>query len=109
VVQQVSATTSAFSLLGVPAQFAVDAAELSKKHHKMQLRLHPDRFANVESDAVKDVAEAASSAVNEAKVALHDPLRRGLHMLEQQGHHVRSAGAPTGSEFRFTRPSMKTV
>eukprot|EP00037_Helgoeca_nana_P022086 m.224583 g.224583 ORF g.224583 m.224583 type:complete len:305 (+) comp25883_c0_seq1:1281-2195(+) len=89
VVQQVSATTSAFSLLGVPAQFAVDAAELSKKHHKMQLRLHPDRFANVESDAVKDVAEAASSAVNEAKVALHDPLRRGLHMLEQQGHHVK--------------------
>ena len=54
-----------FELLGVPASYAVDAAQLESRYRDLQGQVHPDRFASA-SEAERRVALQWAARANEA-------------------------------------------
>jgi molecular chaperone HscB len=73
-----------FELFGVPAQFAVDAAELDRRYLELQREVHPDRFATA-PDAERRVSMQVATRVNEAYQTLKSPLRRAVYILQLRG------------------------
>lgn len=73
-----------FELFGLPAAFAIDAAELQQRYRKLQQTLHPDRFANA-SQRDKLLAVQRTSQLNDAYQTLRRPLSRAEYMLELRG------------------------
>jgi molecular chaperone HscB len=73
-----------FELFGLPPAFGVDTAVLDRAYRRLQTEVHPDRFAGG-SDAEKRVALQSSAHVNEAYLALKDPLQRARYLLSLQG------------------------
>lgn len=54
-----------FQLLGVPRKFRVDQKALDEGYRRVELQVHPDRFASA-TPAMKRVAEQWSQRANEA-------------------------------------------
>ncbi|MFN9030672.1 MAG: Fe-S protein assembly co-chaperone HscB [Betaproteobacteria bacterium] len=73
-----------FSLLALPARFAIDLGELEAAYKRVQTQVHPDRFA-VASAAEKRVAMQWATRANEAFSVLRDPLRRAAYLCERHG------------------------
>ena len=73
-----------FELFGIPAQFAVDTAELVRRYRELQREVHPDRFA-VAPDAERRVSIQLATRVNEAYQTLKSPLRRAVYILQLRG------------------------
>lgn len=73
-----------FELFGLPAAFAIDAAELQQRYRTLQQTLHPDRFANA-SQRDKLLAVQRTSQLNDAYQTLRRPLARAEYMLELRG------------------------
>jgi molecular chaperone HscB len=73
-----------FTLFGLPAQFALDRAELDARRRDLQARVHPDRFA-AEGAAAQRVAMQWAVRVNEAWQRLKDPLSRAAYLCELRG------------------------
>lgn len=76
--------TDPFTVLGVPARFALPMEELAKRHRDLSRALHPDRHAKG-SPAERRVAIERAMAVNEAWRVVRDPLARALALLELRG------------------------
>ncbi len=73
-----------FTLFGLPAQQALDRAELDACRRDLQARVHPDRFAS-EGAAAQRLAMQWAVRVNEAYGCLKDPLTRAAYLCEQRG------------------------
>jgi molecular chaperone HscB len=73
-----------FSLLALPARFAIDLGELEAAYKRVQSQVHPDRFA-IASAAEKRVAMQWATRANEAFSVLRDPLRRAAYLCERHG------------------------
>jgi molecular chaperone HscB len=73
-----------FSLLALPARFAIDLGELEAAYKRVQTQVHPDRFA-IASAAEKRVAMQWATRANEAFSVLRDPLRRAAYLCERHG------------------------
>jgi molecular chaperone HscB len=73
-----------FDLFGLPPVFRLDAAALDQAYRKLQSDVHPDRFAGG-SDAQKRLALQASARVNEAYLALKNPVQRAQYLLALHG------------------------
>lgn len=73
-----------FSLLALPARFAIDLGELETAYKRVQTQVHPDRFA-IASAAEKRVAMQWATRANEAFSVLRDPLRRAAYLCERHG------------------------
>lgn len=70
-----------FSTFDLPAAFVVNVSQLAARYRDLQAAVHPDRFVNA-TDPEKRVAMERAVEVNDAYVALKDPVRRAMHLLE---------------------------
>ena len=77
-----------FSLLGLPAKFALDRTRLDAVWREAQAQVHPDRFA-VGSPAERRVAMQWASRVNEAYRVLRSPLERARYLCERAGQDLQ--------------------
>lgn len=73
-----------FTLLGVPARFALERAELDARWRAVQAQVHPDKFA-AEGAAAQRVAMQWAVRVNEAHQRLKNPLSRAAYLCELRG------------------------
>jgi molecular chaperone HscB len=73
-----------FSLFGLPEQFDVDLAALSRAYQTLAQVTHPDKFASG-SSAQKLAAVQKNAQVNDGYQVLKKPLSRAEHMLELRG------------------------
>ena len=78
-----------FQLLGVPRKFRVDQKALDEGYRRVELQVHPDRFASA-TPAMKRVAEQWSQRANEALSTLSDPLKRAVYLCESAGFPVNA-------------------
>ena len=73
-----------FDLFGLAPAFQCDPAALDRAYRQLQSDVHPDRFAGG-SDAAKRLAQQSSARVNEAYVALKNPVQRAQYLLHLHG------------------------
>ena len=73
-----------FELFGLPQRFRFDAAALDSAYHRLQVEVHPDRFATA-GEAQQRLALQSSARVNEASRALKDPVARAQYLLSLHG------------------------
>ena len=73
-----------FSLLGLPAVYAIDKDELESRYLARSREVHPDRFVGAEA---RERVEAlgATMELNEAYKILRDDVRRAEHLLARHG------------------------
>lgn len=73
-----------FEMFNLPAQFALDNADLQQRYRQLQQTLHPDRFANA-SERDRLLAVQRSAQLNDAYTTLREPLARAEYLLQLQG------------------------
>ncbi len=73
-----------FELFGLPESFRFDPATLDHAYRALQSEVHPDRFATG-TDAERRLALQSSARVNEAYLALKDPVARAQYLLTLHG------------------------
>ena len=88
----------AFSRLGLPRRFQLDAADLERRYLTQSRAVHPDYHA---SGTAADLAASLdlSAAVNAAYSVLRDPFTRAEHLLGLEG-------GPTAGEHKQTPPGF---
>ncbi|MCI6530411.1 MAG: Fe-S protein assembly co-chaperone HscB [Mesosutterella sp.] len=77
-------TEDYFELFGLPARFRIDGKALEEAFRRIELEVHPDRFAGA-SPAMKRVAEQWSVRANEAHSVLSNPLSRAVYLCGRMG------------------------
>jgi molecular chaperone HscB len=90
-VQPVGRRQDAFSLLGLPREFALDAADLDRRFRERSRRLHPDRFARAEPRERRLSLEHATR-LNDAHRLLKDWRARAGYLLRLAGTDVFAEG-----------------
>lgn len=83
-VERASSSNDAFGLLGLPAQFDLDAAVIEAAFFDKSKELHPDRFANAPA-AERVAALSRSRALNDAYQTLKKPVARAEYLLARAG------------------------
>ena len=73
-----------FEVLGLPARFDVDPAELDRRYLERSREVHPDRFALAPA-AERVAALQRSMTLNEAYKVLKRPISRAEHLLAHEG------------------------
>ncbi|MFT3691908.1 MAG: Fe-S protein assembly co-chaperone HscB [Kofleriaceae bacterium] len=73
-----------FALLGLPAQFDIDASVIERAFHEKSRDVHPDRFASAPANE-RVAALSRSRALNDAYQQLKKPVGRAQHLLERAG------------------------
>ena len=76
--------TDPFELLGIPARYDLDLAELAARQRDLSRALHPDRYAG-RGASERRQALGKAIEVNEAARLLKDPVKRAELLLERQG------------------------
>jgi molecular chaperone HscB len=87
-----------FDLLGLPARYAVDAAEIERNYLARNRETHPD-FHQQSSTAQQRVSMDMTAALNEAYASLKQPFRRAEYLLSLHG-------GPTAAEFKQMEPAF---
>src|SRR5579885_1223233 len=78
---------SHFELFGLEPAFRLDAGSLEQSYRDLQSLVHPDRHA-AGGDAERRASLQITTRVNEAYLALKDPVQRAKHILELHGVDV---------------------
>ena len=73
-----------FALFNLPAEFALDSAQLDAAYREVQNKVHPDKFVSA-PDAEKRVAMQWATRANEAYQILKSPFRRAAYLVELNG------------------------
>jgi len=73
-----------FELLGIPARFDLDLAELATRQRELSRALHPDRYAG-RGASERRQALGKAIEVNEAARVLKDPVKRAELLLARHG------------------------
>jgi molecular chaperone HscB len=73
-----------FELFSLEPKFRLDAEALNTSFLKVQMLIHPDRFA-AGTDSEKRLSLQLTTRVNEAYQRLKEPLSRGRYMCELLG------------------------
>lgn len=76
-----------FELLGVPARYDLDLAELDQRQRELGRALHPDRYAG-RGASERRQALGKAIEVNEAARLLKDPVKRAEVLLARLGVSV---------------------
>ena len=80
-----------WSVLGLDRRLGVDRADLERRFHELNRRLHPDYF-RLRTPEEQSISLEASAAVNAAYRALRDPVSRVEYLLELEGMGLGIAG-----------------
>jgi molecular chaperone HscB len=80
-----------WAVLGLERRLDVDRADLERRFHALNRRLHPDYF-RLRSPEEQAISLEASAAVNAAYRALRDPVSRVEYLLELEGMPLGTAG-----------------
>lgn len=80
-----------FSLYGLPQCYALDAPDLQTRHHAVQRKVHPDRFATA-SEREQRMALQWAAHANAAYRVLSCPLQRAQYLCELKGQPVSGEG-----------------
>lgn len=80
---------SHFEFFGLPVHYAIDETALDNAYRKVQMRVHPDRFAAAD-EAQKRVAMQWATRANDAYRILKDPLQRAIHLLHLRGVEMQA-------------------
>jgi molecular chaperone HscB len=80
-----------WTVLGLERRLSVDRADLERRFHALNRRLHPDYF-RLRTPEEQAISLEASAAVNAAYRALRDPVSRVEYLLEQEGMALGDAG-----------------
>jgi molecular chaperone HscB len=91
-------TASYFALLGVPARFALPAAQLDLAYRALAARVHPDRHVQA-TPAARREAEMLAANANEAYRTLRQPLLRAQHLLGLRGIAALERGGAEAPAF----------
>jgi len=75
---------SYFSLFGLPQQYPIDSAQLSRAYQQIQQQYHPDRFVSADAQAQRQSLQIATFA-NEAYQTLKQDAARARYLLQLQG------------------------
>ena len=86
-----------FELLGIPAAFRLDAAQLERRYRELQSLVHPDRHATG-TDVERRLAMQWATRANEAYRTLRDPVDRARYLLQLKGYD-------TGEESNTAMPA----
>jgi molecular chaperone HscB len=78
-----------FEIFGVPAQFALDRANLDERWKNLQREAHPDRFTTADALAQRQAMQW-SVRINEAYQRLKDPLKRAAYLCELNGAAIQA-------------------
>jgi molecular chaperone HscB len=76
-----------FAVLGTPARFDVDEAELETRYRQQSRLVHPDRFARADPRA-RRASLGRSVQLNQAWKTLRNPVKRAEYLLELSGIEV---------------------
>ena len=80
-----------WTVLGLDRRLDLDRADLERRFHGLNRRLHPDYF-RLRSPEEQTISLEASAAVNTAYRTLRDPVGRVEYLLELEGMGLGSAG-----------------
>lgn len=80
-------TQNYFEIFGLPVSFAVEQSLLKQQYRDLQIRFHPDKFANNSSHEQR-LAEQFSALINTAYQTLSSPLMTAEYLLQLSGHTV---------------------
>jgi molecular chaperone HscB len=80
-----------WDVLGLERRLGLDRADLERRFHGLNRRLHPDYF-RLRSPEEQAISLEASAAVNTAYRALRDPVRRVEYLLEREDMGLGTAG-----------------
>jgi molecular chaperone HscB len=80
-----------WTVLGLERRLALDRADLERRFHGLNRRLHPDYF-RLRSLEEQTISLEASAAVNAAYRTLRDPVNRVEYLLELEGMALGTAG-----------------
>lgn len=73
-----------FELLGLPAQFDLDEAEVRRRYFELARDVHPDRLSAA-SNEQRGLGMRVSARLNRAFEVLSDPIQRAEYLLEISG------------------------
>lgn len=79
--------SDAFEVLGLPARFDLDPAELSARHRELSKALHPDRYQGRGASERRQALNKAIE-VNDAFRSLKDPVTRAELLFARLGVRV---------------------
>ena len=80
-----------WTVLGLDRRLGLDRADLERRFHELNRRLHPDYF-RLRTPEEQAISLEASAAVNAAYRALRDPVSRVEYHLELEGMGLGIAG-----------------
>jgi molecular chaperone HscB len=86
-----------FSVLGIPATYAVDLAAAEASFKQLSRQVHPDRFATADPRA-RRASLGRTVQLNESWRTLKDPIRRAEYLLGRAGVEVASDDNRPSSE-----------
>jgi molecular chaperone HscB len=78
-------------VLGLERRLDIDRADLERRFHELNRRLHPDYF-RLRSPAEQAISLEASAAVNAAYRTLREPVGRVEYLLDLEGMSLGAAG-----------------
>jgi len=76
-----------FTVLGLPASYAVDIEAAEGAYKRLSRQVHPDRFATADPRA-RRASLARTVQLNDAWRTLKDPVRRATYMLGRAGVEI---------------------
>src|SRR5271166_3180550 len=97
-----------FTFFGFPRKLNLDTAELEKEFYALSRRLHPDLFAQVNTEERAWSLEQ-SSMLNDAYRTLKDPIKRTEYLLRLEGVELEEQSKQATEKARATGELKKQV
>ena len=105
---QPAAPVDYFMFFGFPRKLNLDAAVLEREFYALSRRLHPDVFAQAESQERAWSLEQ-SSMLNDAYRTLKDPIKRTQYLLRLEGVELEEQSKQATEKARATGELKKQV
>ena len=76
-----------YEIFGIPRSLNLSVQDLQYRYYRLSRELHPDRFMNKPA-AEQQRALDMSSALNDARRTLQDPIKRANYLLSLEGFDI---------------------